>query len=116
MKLIETPKDDVRERFILLAILVLIGMTEVTEAQIGIAPQPPSRYTHKYQGKLSVTTMPLDRVKIICRSAQARGCAFVGKGHCRIILSPEGTSMFTYASRLRHELGHCNGWSIGHGP
>lgn len=87
---------------------------------------PPARYDHAYSGKLTLTKIPQAQMQKACQrlfakyglkdttSFQQHGCAKAFPESC-IVITIDNTYMgATPAAVLRHELGHCNGWSGDH--
>lgn len=85
---------------------------------------PPKQYDHPYKGKLTVETVrSQDDLREACggsyRPGLTLGCArrsYDGSS-CHIYLVPEEIIVarrWTRELMLRHEIGHCNGWSASH--
>lgn len=77
---------------------------------------PPIEYDHPYHGELVVNyVMSPDEMNRRCygTSLQIVGCAFLGDGHCTILIL-DGVVPKVRDILLRHEIGHCNGWPRDH--
>ena len=80
---------------------------------------PPPEFDHPYSGTLSIERLPQRQVVLECikltglYSATMLGCAWVKDGHCEVITIDRTTRGATPRAVLRHEIGHCNGWSHG---
>lgn len=89
---------------------------------------PPARYDHPYEGKLTVIRLPQADVVKACdelfkannpkrrTSMQQRGCSAWVKREaiCTVITIDAPYLGATPEAVLRHELGHCNGWPADH--
>lgn len=87
---------------------------------------PPSRFDHAYSGTLHLTMLPQERVQAACRklflfyklkdatSTTQHGCAKAFPDRCYVIIADHTYMGAKPVSVLRHELGHCNGWSGSH--
>jgi hypothetical protein len=87
---------------------------------------PPARYDHAYSGKLTLTKIPQAQMQKACQrlfakyglkdttSFQQHGCAKAFPESCIVITIDKAYMGATPAAVLRHELGHCNGWSGDH--
>lgn len=87
---------------------------------------PPARYDHAYTGKLLLQKLPQAKVQKACQwlfarygmkdttSFQQHGCAKAFPDSCIVITIDKTYMGATPAAVLRHELGHCNGWSGDH--
>ncbi|MGO8242938.1 hypothetical protein [Rhizobium johnstonii] len=87
---------------------------------------PPARYDHAYSGKLLLQKLPQAKVQKACQwlfaryglkdttSFQQHGCAKAFPESCIVITIDKTYMGATPAAVLRHELGHCNGWSGDH--
>jgi hypothetical protein len=77
---------------------------------------PPFEYDRPFEGKLIVTEAPSkEEVRIDCGLPEPKlACAFPRphKNECEIIVAPE--EHILRDGYLRHEIGHCNGWSEKH--
>jgi hypothetical protein len=79
---------------------------------IPMAPIPPVEFDGPYKGRLTVTNLEdYGIIRYICKNPTAVACAIHTWGDCLILLGP-GT--WSNKEVLRHELGHCNGWSNNH--
>jgi hypothetical protein len=77
-----------------------------------VIPMPPPEFDTPYKGKLTVTNMEdYGVIRFICKSTSAVACTVHTWGECLILLGP-GT--WSNKDVMRHELGHCNGWSNNH--
>ena len=81
---------------------------------------PPSRFDHGYAGNMEIIVDQNSTTECRKRGANANACSWVarvrrqqGLGTCRIIL-PTGLTSSDRTSIVRHEVGHCNGWSAAH--
>lgn len=120
------------ELFLGLSTIVMLAMIlTCLSARLWPAPaatiagrwDPPTRYSHKYLGEVSV--VPVESLQQLWRACRAPviGCATDGmSGHCKILLLGLGASLLDgrplsaagFHNILRHELGHCNGWPASH--
>jgi hypothetical protein len=91
---------------------------------------PPARYDHAFQGELKVIRVPVQDVSKTCQAMwhffgskkmlamPNHGCAKRqddSKGPYCVVVIPRGpVQLATPAAVLRHEVGHCNGWSASH--
>ena len=82
---------------------------------------PPFEYDKPFEGKLIVTEVPnKEEVRIECGLPEPKlACAFPRphKNECEIIVAPEEHILrdgYLPAIVMRHEIGHCNGWSEKH--
>jgi hypothetical protein len=82
---------------------------------------PPAEFDKPYEGKLIVTELPnKEEVRIDCGLPEPKlACAFPRphKSECEIIVAPEEHILrdgYLPAIVMRHEIGHCNGWSEKH--
>lgn len=88
---------------------------------------PPARFDHAYAGKLTVRYLPQKQVVTACEklfsaykvaaksSFNQRGCsAITSKTSCIVIVVDKTYALATPNAVLRHEIGHCNGWSANH--
>jgi hypothetical protein len=81
-------------------------------AMIPHAPLPPVEFDVPYKGRLTVTNLEdYGIIRYICKNPTAVACAVHTWGDCLILLGP-GT--WSNGRVMRHELGHCNGWSNNH--
>lgn len=114
------------QRFFLLVVLFLspsLAMAGKNDAEWN----PPARFDHAYTGKLTIRYLPQKQVvtaceklfakyKIAAKSSLAqRGCAAItSKTSCTVIVIEKIYALATPKAVLRHEIGHCNGWSANH--
>ena len=107
--------------FILVALLLVLA----TPALAASAVLPPEHYDRPFAGELIVQQMKSqDEVRAACPGTTfpaigAFGCAHLQPGGrvCRVILAPNVDIIaagYTTGIVLRHEVGHCNGWSNKH--
>jgi hypothetical protein len=84
---------------------------------------PPPQFDQPYTGKIFTTiAKSRDEMRILCKKPQdpyGLACSYrYNDGNtCWIIMAPEAelnAEGLTTATTLRHELGHCNGWSGKH--
>lgn len=87
---------------------------------------PPARFDHAYPGKLTVRYLPQKQVVTACAklfaeykvaaksSFNQRGCSAITGTSCTVILIDRTYALATPKAVLRHEIGHCNGWSASH--
>lgn len=88
---------------------------------------PPARFDHAYAGKLTLRHLPQKQVVKACEklfaaykvaaksSFNQRGCsAITSKTSCTVIVVDKTFALATPKAVLRHEIGHCNGWSASH--
>jgi hypothetical protein len=87
---------------------------------------PPARFDHAYFGKMQLTKLPQPKMQKACQqlfakyglkdttSFQQHGCAKSFPDRCIVITIDKTYMGATPAAVLRHELGHCNGWSGEH--
>lgn len=105
---------------LLLASPAIAGKTDPTW-------NPPARFDHPYQGKLTVQRLPQKQVvsacaklfakyKVAAKSSLAqRGCsAITSKNSCTMIVIDKTYLKATPEAVIRHERGHCNGWPANH--
>jgi hypothetical protein len=103
---------------VIASLFVLIGATtaDAKTKTIWLAGMPPVQYDKPYTGKLAIQRFSA-REKIPCKTLLA--CAYHASdyGRCYIAMASDrllATEHHTYATALRHELGHCNGWPGDH--
>lgn len=111
-------------------IFILAGALSPATAIAGLRDpewNPPARYDHAYTGKLLLKKLPQASMQKACRqlfakyglrdttSMQQHGCAKSFPDRCIVIITDEAYMGATPEAVLRHELGHCNGWSGEHG-
>jgi hypothetical protein len=93
------------------ALLVLFIGPRVYEAT-----RPPARYDHAHRGA-DVRYVSHEEALRLCGPAHPRNtsgviaCAFNTVRPCVIVIGPG-----ELRGVLRHEEGHCNGWSANHEP
>lgn len=87
---------------------------------------PPARFDHAYTGKLLLKKLPQTQMQKACQqlfakyglkdttSMQQHGCAKAFPDRCIVIITDKTYMGATPAAVLRHETGHCNGWSGDH--
>ncbi len=87
---------------------------------------PPARYDRPFDGKLTIARLPQWRVPGACRALFAgaglnitvtptqKGCAVAMGRRCSVIIIARAYRGVTPEAVLRHEIGHCNGWSNNH--
>lgn len=87
---------------------------------------PPARFDHAYSGKLSLTRLPQAQVQKACQrlflryglrdttGVKQHGCAKAFADSCLVITVDKTYMGATPTAVLRHEIGHCNGWSGDH--
>lgn len=86
---------------------------------------PPAQFDKPYAGQLVVHRVPVQDVGRQCGALFKRfgykvsfpdhGCSSGDKdGRCEIVLPLGPVQLATPAAILRHEIGHCNGWSARH--
>ncbi|RWN59629.1 hypothetical protein [Mesorhizobium sp.] len=110
-----------------LAIVALLISTPVFAGKRDAEWNPPVRFDHQYSGKLTVRYLPQKQVVAACEKLFAaykiaakpsftqRGCSAVtGKTSCTVIVIDKTFGLATPKAVLRHEIGHCNGWSASH--
>lgn len=111
---------------------VLVTFPLVPSANAGAKDptwNPPSRYDHAYSGQMIVNRVPVGMVDEACISlytkhdrmawrwrvsANQHGCSFVQGGICEVVIPTGPIMKATPVAILRHETGHCNGWSGKH--
>jgi hypothetical protein len=78
---------------------------------------PPARYDH-FNPDVEIVRVPASAMGITCRGLfggsgrkPPSACTFLGPPRCQIILPTESPML---AVLLRHEMGHCNGWTGDH--
>jgi hypothetical protein len=84
-------------------------------------PLPPLKYDHEYRGGQVIVTRwhNYDLLRLICKdNPTALACSYVVRNEitgeqisCLIMLGP---AAWDDERALRHEMGHCNGWSNQH--
>lgn len=123
----------VRNWFVFVVCVVLISLSVGTSASAGQHDpewNPPSRYDHTFDGELRVIRVPVQDVSKTCEAMWRffggkkvlnmpnHGCAKRkddDKGKYCVVVIPKGNvQKATPAAILRHETGHCNGWSGKH--
>lgn len=91
---------------------------------------PPPEYDRPYLGDLTVVEVPAEDVALTCiKTSQAHGgrmavdnaigCAIARDDFCIVVIPSTDTTLvwngqpypITASEILRHEVGHCNGWS-----
>lgn len=83
---------------------------------------PPLEYDHPYHGRtMTVTEKSQDEIRQACPKVPftntALACTFIRQTSCDILIAPEAEIKAAGYSKnlvLRHEVGHCNGWSGKH--
>ncbi|MCF6099834.1 hypothetical protein [Mesorhizobium muleiense] len=114
------------KRFFLLVVLFLspsLAMAGKNDAEWN----PPARYDHSFSGKLTMRYLTQKQVVTACAKLFAahkvgakstftqRGCAAItGKTSCTVIVIDKTFGLAIPKAVLRHEIGHCNGWSASH--
>jgi len=97
-------------------------------------PLPPPEYDHPYDKELTIVdNVNWETIQKVCGPIYANapsgsiltGCAHIYPDHCLIYIAEPRTMQTaslvyhstvrdTYDRVLRHEIGHCNGWSSYH--
>ena len=78
---------------------------------------PPEEYDHYYEGDLTIKIVDsLEELYILCavKTQAMLACALPGAKSCIVIMVNDEimrTKGWTTGILLRHEIGHCNGWS-----
>ena len=110
---------------------VLSASTAPAFANDAAGGLPPAKYDVPYTGLLKIWISPLPVIEYFCRGASHTACTFPGQNECRMLilqaiaegkrfdtLTADGKAAVnvkvSLALTLRHELGHCNGWSVDH--
>jgi hypothetical protein len=79
---------------------------------------PPVEYDHPYAGALAITRFhTMADVRMVCPNTPGIACALVGADHCLVYILDDWVlraAGYSYEQALRHEIGHCNGWSGDH--
>jgi len=81
---------------------------------------PPAQYDHPYAGQLQIFEIENEQMPYICPKTLwpiTLACSRrFADGWCHITLAPDAIakSGWPYEVVLRHEIGHCNGWSGDH--
>lgn len=112
---------------IALAAVSLISSSPAFAGKTDATWNPPARFDHAYTGKLTVRYLPQKQVVTACEklfakykvaaksSFNQRGCsAITSKTSCTVIVIDKTYALATPKAVLRHEIGHCNGWSASH--
>lgn len=111
-------------------VIVFLSMsTNANAGQHDPEWNPPSRYDHAYTGQMVVHRVPVGQVDEACISlytkhdrmawrwqvkANQHGCSFVQGSVCEVVIPTGPIMKATPIAILRHETGHCNGWSGEH--
>lgn len=92
---------------------------------------PPPEYDHPYSGKLEKRYRPQAKIMAECSALFVadtgnsigaypgmKGCSIQKPGHCIVVVIDKPVAMkgrpgvlITPEAVLRHEIGHCNGWT-----
>jgi hypothetical protein len=80
---------------------------------------PPVEFDHAYAGQLNITKWnDYSLIRVICENPNAIACSYRTYNtetkapiSCLILLGPKAHDD---PRALRHEMGHCNGWSHDH--
>jgi hypothetical protein len=84
-------------------------------ARITYGYAPPEEYDHPYEGKLLISREnEQETMRLVCSRTSGRpvvACAMNWGGECVIKLARERDMTVSLDVVLRHEIGHCNGWS-----
>lgn len=112
---------------LLLALAALLIAAPAFAGKDDAAWNPPARFDRPYDGKMTVRYIPQKQVIAACNrlfarhkmSARAtlkqRGCAVTPNDKtCIVIIMDAPNFGTTPKAVLRHETGHCNGWSGDH--
>jgi len=81
---------------------------------------PPAQFDHYYEGDLTIKIVnSLEELHEICRidNPKLLACSQRNQSSCVIVLVKDEIMrqrMWTTGMLLRHEIGHCNGWSADH--
>lgn len=81
---------------------------------------PPARFDRPYSGKLRVYKLTQKQVAIACKkligwaTPKMHGCSQHSDTECVVITIDKMFALATPKAVLRHEIGHCNGWSASH--
>ena len=73
---------------------------------------PPPAYDHAYAGPMVVRKVPLAQIQRMRPGHWAT--ARYGRGGTCIVIIPSDQGERAARNTLRHERGHCNGWSANH--
>lgn len=120
----------VRNWFVFVVCVVLISLSVGTSASAGQHDpewNPPTRYDHTYSGDLRVHRVPVQEISKTCQRLYSHygiktggafpnhGCSSGNRGGiCEVVIPLGSIQKATPAAILRHETGHCNGWSGKH--
>ncbi len=118
----------IRNWFVFVVCVLLISLSITSKANAGQHDpewNPPQRYDHTYTGKLTVHRLPVQEIGKVCYSLFIRygytgsypdhGCSSMDHdGRCEVVIPLGNVQKATPAAILRHETGHCNGWSGKH--
>ncbi len=77
---------------------------------------PPPQYDYPYKGQLVINyILSQEEINRRCYSVSMAtvGCAFLGEGHCTILIW-RGVTEKRMEVLIRHEVAHCNGWPKDH--
>ena len=81
---------------------------------------PPVEYDHEYDGDLTLSIVnTLEELYALCgtRTPFMLACSYINQKSCLVIMVNDGIMRrkgWTTGLLLRHEIGHCNGWSGDH--
>ena len=125
----ETHRYDGRRPMIKLVVTTLFAAIIVVLLALSARAQPmhrdkpilpPLEYDHPYTGKIKVRVVQtIEEIKELCDLpfARALACMYRSFNTCVIVILPDET---LYGKGwdpwhvMRHEIGHCNGWSGKH--
>ena len=103
-------------------ILTAIGLLAITYPAQAQNVIPPEEFDHPYKGELKIfRSSSQDEIKSKCPASifpYHLGCGGRrASGECHILMADDDTIKkygWTPEIVLRHEIGHCNGWSVDH--
>lgn len=111
---------------IIIALALLFGVVNLASAGKNDATwNPPPEFDHPFSGRLIERKLPQAQVIKECprysskcktlskkRNPKLLGCScMIAENTCLIIYHDKKLGIYTPQSTLRHEIGHCNGWT-----
>jgi hypothetical protein len=71
--------------------------------------EPPARFDHPYAGQHTIKYVAESETRSRCNGI---GCSYIESGECTTYIATD--SVIPASMILRHEIGHCNGWTKAH--